>query len=94
MVITCVPTPAVAKVGDTITWTANISGGATPYTSFIWSGTNIPSTPAPSDNPFTIQYSTVGQKSAQIEVTDSLSNTATCVPGTVQIKFDPKFEEV
>lgn len=92
MNVTCSASPSTALLGQTVTWTANVSGGTSPFT-YSWSGTNFPTSPAPSTNPFSIIYSTIGQKIAAVTVTDTDSVTATCLAGTVQINFDPNFEE-
>lgn len=91
---TCVASPSSALVGQTVTWTANASGGTPPYT-YSWSGSGIPTDPAPSSASFGITYSTIGQKTAQVVVTDSLSSTGSCPApgGTVQINFNPQFKE-
>lgn len=92
MNVTCSASPSTALLGQTVTWTANVSGGTPPLV-YSWSGTNFPTTPPPSTNPFSIVYSTIGQKLATVTVTDTDSVTATCLAGTVQINFDPNFEE-
>jgi len=96
MTVSCSASPTTALLNQTVTWTANVSGGTAPFT-YSWSGTNIPSNPAPSSNPFNISYSTIGQKNATVAVTDvdyPASPLATCVPaGIVQINFSPTFEE-
>jgi hypothetical protein len=93
-VATCSASPfSSVKVGQPVTWTANVSGGTAPYT-YVWSGSNIPTNPAPTTNPFSIIYTTVGLKTAQVVVTDSAGKTTSCSPaGSVYINFDPKFEE-
>jgi hypothetical protein len=91
--VSCVPTPSTALIGNPVTWTGSATGGVPPYT-YTWTGTNIPTSPAPSNASFSQAYSTVGTKLAQLTVTDSASNTASCVPpATVQINFNPKFQE-
>lgn len=89
--LSCTAAPSTALVGQSVTWTGNISGGTPPFT-YSWSGTNMP-TPAPSTNPYTRTYSTVGQKTAQLTVTDADGLQTTCPAGTVQINFNPNFEE-
>jgi hypothetical protein len=91
--VTCSAVPPTALIGQVVTWTANVSGGTPPFT-YSWSGTNIPSSPAPNTKSFNIIYSTIGQKNASVTVADSDSVQAACVPaGTVQINFNPIFEE-
>lgn len=92
--LSCVASPVSSvRVGQRVTWTANVSGGSAPYT-YTWSGTNIPTSPAPTTNPFSIIYTTVGLKTAQATVRDSAGRTSTCNPaGSVYVNFDPKFEE-
>ena len=92
MSVSCSASPSPALIGQTVTWTANVSGGTPPFT-YSWSGTNIPSSPAPNTNPFNISYSTIGQKTTTVTVTDTDSVQATCPASTVQINFNPKFEE-
>ena len=92
MTVSCTHNPASALVGQNVAWTASVSGGTAPFT-YSWSGTNIPSSPAPSTNPFNIVYSTLGQKSAIVTVTDSDDVQATCPTATVQVNFNPNFEE-
>lgn len=89
---TCVADPQVAEVGRPVTWTANVSGGEPPYT-YRWSGDGIPANPAPSRNPYTVTYSTLGQKTAKAEVTDARGRRNECRDSTVQINFNPQFEE-
>ncbi|KKT79098.1 MAG: hypothetical protein UW76_C0037G0001, partial [Parcubacteria group bacterium GW2011_GWF2_44_8b] len=84
--------PSPALLGQTVTWTAAVTGGVPPFT-YSWSGTNIPTSPAPNANPFSIVYSTIGQKTATVTVTDTDSVSANCPAGTVRINFDPDFEE-
>ncbi|GEM_PF-2822972 len=90
--VSCSASPSPAFLGQTVTWTATISEGTPPFT-YSWSGTNIPTSPAPNSNPFSIVYSTIGQKTATVTVTDTDSVQSSCPVGTVQIKFDPRFEE-
>jgi len=90
--VACLASPSPASLGQTVTWTATVSGGTPPLT-YAWSGTNIPSSPAPDTNPFSIIYNTIGPKTATVTVTDTDSVQASCPVSTVQIKFDPSFEE-
>jgi hypothetical protein len=92
--VTCIASPVSAvKVGQNVSWTATVNGGVPPYT-YTWSGTNIPTSPAPTGNPYNITYTTVGQKTAQATVQDGSGATSVCNPaGTVFVSLDPKFEE-
>ena len=90
--VSCSASPSPALLGQTVTWTAAVTGGVPPFT-YSWSGTNIPTSPAPNTNPFSIVYSTIGQKTATVTVTDTDSVSANCPAGTVRINFDPDFEE-
>ncbi|KND48570.1 MAG: hypothetical protein AB200_02490 [Parcubacteria bacterium C7867-005] len=94
IIVSCTATPSGARIGDTVTWNATVSGGVPPYT-YRWTGTNVPTTPAPLTQSFNIVYSTVGQKNAMLTVTDSLSNSGSCSSpqGQIQINFNPIFEE-
>ncbi|MEX2013757.1 MAG: CARDB domain-containing protein [Parcubacteria group bacterium] len=91
MSVSCSADKGTALVGETVTWTATVSGGTLPL-SYSWSGTSIPTNPAPSTNPFSIVYSTIGLKNTTVTVTDDVSLQATCL-STIQINFDPEFEE-
>ena len=88
----CSATPSTAVMGQSVTWTGAVSGGIPPLT-YFWSGTNIPANPAPSTNPYSRAYSTIGVKSAALTVTDSDGLQTTCPTATVQVNFDPDFEE-
>ncbi|MDP3874955.1 MAG: hypothetical protein Q8Q22_00325, partial [bacterium] len=92
MTVSCSASPSPALLGQTVTWTAVVSGGTAPFT-YSWSGTNIPVSPAPNTNPFSIVYSTLGQKTATVTATDTDSVQANCPTGIVQINFNPDFEE-
>ena len=93
MSVTCVPEPATALIGQPVTWTANVSKGTAPYT-YVWQGSGIPTDPAPSVNPYTVTYSTIGKKFIKATVTDKNNTTASCSEeSSVFINFDPQFEE-
>ena len=91
--VTCSANPTSALLGEEVTWSAVVSGGTAPFT-YSWSGTDIPTSPAPTTNPYVKSYSTIGQKTANVTVTDAGSFSAVCNPAAVtQINFDPSFEE-
>jgi hypothetical protein len=92
MTVSCLASPQIALIGETVTWTATVSGGTPPF-SYLWSGSNIAVDPPAITNPFNIVYSTVGQKSATVRVTDSDNLQVNCPFSTVEVNFDPKFEE-
>ncbi|MEM3454483.1 MAG: PKD domain-containing protein [Thermoproteota archaeon] len=80
---TVYPSPSVSISGPTTgyvnvnyTYTANVSGGTSPYT-YLWSGGGSPATGT--NSYFTTQWSTSGTKAVFLTVTDSkgCSNTAT-----------------
>ncbi|MDP2642039.1 MAG: hypothetical protein Q8P21_01990, partial [bacterium] len=91
--VTCSASHSRALIGESVTWSAAISGGVPPLT-YSWSGTNVPSNPAPNTNPFSISYNTIGQKTSVITVTDADGAQASCPATTVvYINFDPLLEE-
>ena len=102
-VVSCSPSSSSALVGQPVTWSANVSGGTPPYT-YVWSGTNVPTAPAPTHttsnttDTYPSTYTTTGLKHATVRVTDSASNFGDCTnggyPGSdVQINFNPTFQE-
>src|SRR3989344_5909566 len=48
--VSCSASPSPALLGPTVIWTAAVTGGVPPFT-YSWSGTNIPTSPAPNTNP-------------------------------------------
>ena len=90
--VSCAASPRTALINETVTWTATVSGGTSPKT-YVWSGTNIPTSPAPTTNPYSITYGTIGQKTATVTVTGANLAQATCPTNTVQINFNPSLEE-
>lgn len=92
MSVTCSGNPLIAQLGEDVTWSAVPNGGRAPYT-YLWS-LDVPS-PAPTTNIFVTSYSTIGIKFAQVEVTDADGLIEHCTPSvaSVQVKFDPSFEE-
>jgi hypothetical protein len=92
--VTCTANPSVSKVGQNVNWTATAMGGSGSYTSYSWSGTDIPTVPnVPTSNPYAITYSTVGSKNAVATVTDSFGKTGTCTAGTAVVNVNPTFQE-
>jgi hypothetical protein len=93
MSVSCSASPTTATLGQNVTWTGTITGGTPPLT-YRWAGTNIPTNPAPSTNPYTRSYSTTGTKTATLTVTDADGLQATCPQqASAQINFDPNFKE-
>lgn len=94
LIVSCLASPTLVFLGDTVTLTANVSGGTPPYI-YSWNGDEIPTGPSPDINPFTISYNTVGQKSASVTVTDSSSPPfqTTCPTITVRASIDPQYKE-
>jgi len=93
VVVTCTPSSPNPLVGVPVTWNSTVSGGSGTYSTYSWAGSGISTSPAPSTASFTMSYSTVGPKTAQLTVTDSIGNVGSCVPGTLQVSFNPKFQE-
>ncbi len=89
--VSCSASASTVFVGQPVTWTGSVSGGTSPYT-YSWSGTNL-SAPLPNTNPFTKTYTTIGQKTAQLTVTDAVGTQGICQAATIQVNFDPEFEE-
>lgn len=93
MIVSCTHNPLTAKVGDTVTWSVNVTQtpSRAPYT-YIWSGPNIPdNTTAQS---FDVVYTTTGVKTADVTVRDSLENIAHCsTEGSINISVNPQFQE-
>jgi hypothetical protein len=97
--VVCSVSPMPALLGENVTWTGTVNGGVSPYT-YSWFGTNIPTSPAPSTNPYTLRYTTIGPKIAMLTVTDHDGTQSTC-PALVgaggsssfQVNFNPAFEE-
>lgn len=91
--VSCSVNPASnAILGQSVTWSATASGGVPPLT-YSWSGDGIPTSPAPSVNPYTMSYSTIGTKNVAVTITDAESVQSTCPSATIEVTFDPIFEE-
>ena len=95
--VVCTASPSPALLGQPVTWTATINGGTSPYT-YSWSGPGIPTSPAPSTNPYTLAYSTIGEKWAMVTVTDDEGTQSTCATdiggsNPIEVNFHPRFEE-
>ncbi len=90
-VVTCAASPSTVVVGSPVTWTATVTGGTPPYSTYVWSGTNLIN-PANSSR-ITTTYSTVGAKTASVTVTDANGVQSSCIAGTVQVNFNPLFKE-
>lgn len=89
--VTITPTPSgPANPGTPITWTPAVNGGSN--CSFTWSGTEVPTTPAPTGNPYTITYPTSGTKT--IEVTASCDEGTVLGTNTIPIAPDPEYIEI
>lgn len=81
-----------AVLGQDVTWSATADGGVAPLT-YRWSGDGVPTSPAPSVNPYTMSYSTIGTKNVAVTITDAESVESTCPSATIEVTFDPNFEE-
>ena len=90
--VTCSATPNPASLGQEVEWSAEIDGGVAPL-SYEWSGMTIPESPAPDTLEYTHVYSTIGEKTAVLTVTDSEGTVSSCDDGSVEIIFNPDFEE-
>ncbi|MBM2817780.1 MAG: hypothetical protein HW401_370 [Parcubacteria group bacterium] len=84
--VTCSPSSSTVTLGSNVTFTANPSGGITPYT-YTWSDSV-----EGSNSSVTTLYSTLGKKYATIKVTDSSSpiksDSYTCSVDVVVGGFD------
>ncbi|MDO8569534.1 MAG: hypothetical protein Q7R89_02025 [bacterium] len=94
LTVSCSASPTMVLLGETVTLTANVSGGTTPYI-YSWTGTDIPTGPSPDTNPFNISYNTIGQKIVSVTITDSGSPPlqTTCPVVTVRANINTQYEE-
>ncbi len=101
IIVSCSASPTTALVGQNVTWTASASGGdGGPY-NYTWTGTNVPTGPAPTGSTLVMKYSTIGQKVIDAYVTDGHSNSGSCsgtpngggTGGLIQLNFNPTFKE-
>ena len=67
--VSCSASPNPAQINQNVTFTANVSGGVSPY-SYSWSGAVTGS-----GNPKTTSFSNSGTKTAYLTVTDNASQT-------------------
>lgn len=65
--VSCSPSPSSVKTGNSVTWSASVSGGLAPFT-YSWSGDDSLSG---SDSSVTTSYSTIGTKNAKLDVSSS-----------------------
>jgi len=75
--VSCSSDLYAVQVNQNVIWTANASGGSGTYTSYTWTGSDIPTfgtQGVPAINKYTIGYPTAGQKDASVTVTDSVGN--------------------
>ena len=92
MVVSCSANPSPALLNQNVLWTGRIVSGGTPPFTYSWSGTNIPTSPAPSGLTYNKVYNTIGQKTTTFTVTDADGLQASFTTN-VQINFDPELEE-
>ena len=92
MTVSCRADKATISIGQSVTWTGTVSGGTAPYT-YSWSGTNVPTSPAPSTNPYSIAYNSGGPKNVVLTVRDANNIQASCPAGYAYVNFSPVFEE-
>jgi hypothetical protein len=71
MSASCVASPSQAKVGETVTWQVQTTGGSGSF-KYRWKGDN--SVSGRDDRIFSTNYSTIGTRTAQVEIIDRLSN--------------------
>ncbi len=69
--ISCGPSNSKVMIGENVTWTANVSGGTTPYSSFEWSSSSLGSSSISGDSESTtMTYDAAGSYGAQFTVID------------------------
>lgn len=90
--VSCSASASKILLGQNVTFSSTVVGGVAPLT-YTWSGIAIPTSPAPSTANYTRAYSTIGMKSAAVTVRDGDGVQSTCPAATVEVYFDPNFEE-
>jgi hypothetical protein len=88
--VSCTVSPTIARVGESVTWTANPPGGAPNPFVFTWTGTDFPT--IETANPFVTSYQSTGVKTASFSMTNGLT-TATCPAVTVYVGVVPDYRE-
>ncbi len=69
--VSCGPSESKVMIGETVTWTANVSGGTTPYSSYEWSSSSLGSSSISGDSESTtMTYAAAGSYGAQFTVID------------------------
>ncbi len=81
--------PSKAGVGQNVPWSATVVGGTN--CTYTWSGTEVPTSPAPTGSTFNMAYSTTGSKTIRVDV--SCNEGTAFAQGTIIIALDPIFEE-
>jgi len=85
--------PTFIQINQSIAWIVDVTGGIAPIT-YDWTGTDFPTAPNPSTNPFFFTYQTTGVKTVQVTVIDNGGvRTATCPSTTLQVGVKPSFQE-
>lgn len=98
--VSCTVSPADAKTGESVTWTAFASGGTKSYT-YLWHGD--PPLEGKTNNPAIVQYTTDGDKNGWVTVNSpgvsskdspACVNTITGKSGIKVTKPPPHFQEI
>lgn len=87
LLASCRVSPSTAEVGETVAWTSTVSGGSGSY-SYSWSGTDNLSGSA---SQISRAYTTTGQKTASLTVTDNATGSGT---GYAYVQGKPYFTKV